>query len=208
MTAPPRDEKLRLFVALELPSAWTRALGELQESMRRTLSEGFGQDAPRLRWTLPEGSHLTMKFLGEQPRSKSGDIDRALREAIKGTEAFTLSLGKIGVFEDRRGPRVIYVGLEGETEPLLSLARQVEAELAYAGFPRERQRFQPHLTLCRLPTDIDPAIRGRIGETLAALRPPRPGPARFKEMALIRSFLEGGGARYQKVRPYKLNDRP
>lgn len=207
MTAPARDEKLRLFVALEMPPGWTKALGELQQKMREALAGALGPDLPRLRWTRPEGIHLTLKFLGEQPRSRSGDIDRALREAVKGAQALTLTLGNAGVFEDRRGPRVLHVGVEGDVEPLLSLSRQVEAELAYAGFPRERQRFTPHLTLCRLPAEIDGSQRSRIAKVAASVRMPRPGPAKFTEFALMRSFLDSGGARYQKVRPYKLNDR-
>ena len=198
------DELQRLFVALELPAAWTQAIGELQERMRAALTASLGNEAPRLRWTRPEATHLTLKFLGGTPRSKSGPIDGALREAVTGASGLTLSLGKIGAFEDRRGPRVVFVTVEGDVEELQALASRVDTSLSREGFPRERRPFQPHLTLGRLPDDIPPDRKRRAGEVVSALRAPRPGPHRFRSLSLMRSYLERGGARYEQVRSYRL----
>jgi 2'-5' RNA ligase len=204
MNRPHPLDKERLFVALELPASWTAALGELQEKMRTALAAELGAAMPRLRWTRPEGIHLTLKFLGETPLLKSAAIDRALREASQSSEAFTLTLGRPGSFADRRGPRVLFVDVEGDIEPLRSLARQVDIALTDAEFARERRALAPHLTLARLPEEIGTPQRERIAAVAAGVRTPRPGPQQFRTFSLMRSHLERGGARYERVRSYKL----
>lgn len=202
MTAPePRE---RLFVALEMPVSWNEALGQMQDKMRAAFAAGFGEQAPRLRWTRPEGIHLTLKFLGPVSRLQSAAIDRGLRECCEEMSGFTLALGKAGTFEDRRGPRVLWIDVEGETEPLVELAHAVDRGMAGAGFEREKRPFQPHLTLARVPEVIAPAIRNRLAEVTAAVRTPRPGPFRFAAVSLMRSHIERGGARYERVRSYRL----
>jgi 2'-5' RNA ligase len=200
-----RRETERLFVALEMPVVWNEALGQLQEKLRAALAAALGPQLPRLRWTRPEGIHLTLKFLGETPLSLSAPIDHGLREAAEGVSGFTLQLGKLGVFEDRRGPRVLWVDVEGEQEALQDLARRVDYSLSgEAAFPRESRPFQPHLTLARIPEAGARELRFKLAEVLAGVRTPRPGPHRFGAISLIRSHLERGGARYERVRSYRL----
>jgi len=201
---PSANEKMRLFVALELPASWTKALGEMQDKIRSQLAEQLGTEAPRLRWTRPEGIHLTLKFLGETPGLKSAAIDQALRESVDGMRSFSLTLGKAGSFGDRRGPRVLFVDTDGDLDPLLELARGVDAALGQAGFPRERRAYQPHLTLARLPEEIPATLRQRVADIALAARTPRPGPHHFREVSLMRSHIERGGARYECIRSYKL----
>ena len=198
------DEKMRLFVALELPATWTAALSQMQDKIRGQLTEQLGAEAPRLRWTRPEGIHLTLKFLGETPGSRSAAIDQALRESVEGIMTFSLTLGKAGSFGDRRGPRVLFVDIDGDLDPLQELARRADGALDQAGFPRERRAFQPHLTLARLPEEIPGPLRQRLADVALAARTPRPGPHLFSEVSLMRSHIERGGARYERVRSYKL----
>jgi 2'-5' RNA ligase len=187
-----------------MPVTWNEALGQLQDKLRTALSTAFGDQAPRLRWTRPEGIHLTLKFLGAVTRLQSAAIDRGLRESCEEMSGFTLALGKLGTFEDRRGPRVIWVDVDGEQQPLMALARSVDYGLVSAGFPREKRPFQPHLTLARVPEDAAPAVRNRLAELAATVRTPRPGPHHFGAVSLMRSHLERGGARYERVRSYRL----
>ena len=73
------DERLRLFVAIDLPEDVRESLGRLQSDLRR-------HDLPGLRWTRPEGVHLTLKFLGETPASSLAAIEGALARAVRGME--------------------------------------------------------------------------------------------------------------------------
>src|SRR3972149_2139019 len=92
------DERLRLFVAIDLPEDVRESLGRLQNDLRR-------HDLPSLRWTRPEGVHITLKFLGETPASSLPAIEAALARAVRGAQPFRLVLGAPGAFGNRRGRR-------------------------------------------------------------------------------------------------------
>ncbi len=142
---------MRLFVAVDLPTGWKDALGELQERMRRAIETELSRSPPKVRWVRPEGIHLTLKFLGEVDPGRVGGIREALATAVPSPPALRLSLGGAGAFRDRRAPRVILATVSGETERLEELAQRVDLAMNSAGFERERRGFQPHLTLARMP---------------------------------------------------------
>src|SRR3989304_10104260 len=80
------DERLRLFVAIDLPEDVRESLGRLQNDLRR-------HDLPSLRWTRPEGVHITLKFLGETPASSLPALEAALARAVRGAQPFRLGGG-------------------------------------------------------------------------------------------------------------------
>jgi RNA 2',3'-cyclic 3'-phosphodiesterase len=123
MTAE-RPRTLRLFVAIELPANVLDALNRVQHNLQRDPA------LARLRWTRPEGIHLTLKFLGETPAARQKDIESAVGRAAHGIQPFDLHLGKLGKFGTRQNPRVLWIDVEGETEPLGRLQSQTERELA------------------------------------------------------------------------------
>jgi 2'-5' RNA ligase len=45
---------------------------------------------------------------------------------------------------------VLWAGVQEGAQQLTACAARVEAEMALSGFPPERKRFQPHLTLGRV----------------------------------------------------------
>ena len=194
MTGP--SELLRLFVAVELPEQVREALVALQADLRR---RGLGS----LRWVRPEGIHLTLKFLGETPSDRLPAIRQALAESVKGVPAHRLWLGSLGTFGNRRGPQVLWVDLEGDLEPLRLLQRQVEQALEMAGFPRERREFAPHLTLARVRPESARALARRIAEALQAVRAAQ-GEMEVREVSLMQSTLQAGGAVYQQLAAFSL----
>src|SRR3972149_198825 len=127
------DERLRLFVAIDLPEDVRESLGRLQTDLRR-------HDLSSLRWTRPEGVHLTLKFLGATPAPWVTATEAALARAVRGIPSFRLTLGAPGTFGGRRGPRVLWVDVEGELQPLQPLQAAVERELAAAGRAPQRGR--------------------------------------------------------------------
>ena len=190
------DERLRLFVAIDLPEDVREALRRLQTDLRR-------DDLPGLRWTRPEGVHLTLKFLGETPATSLAAIEGALARAVRGVPAFRLALGAPGTFGGRRGPRVLWVDVEGELQPLLRLQAAVERELAAVGFAPEERKFSPHLTLARVPQPPPPGLAERLSRALTAVATPQ-GEFRATELLLMRSRLQPGGAVYSRVAAFPL----
>jgi 2'-5' RNA ligase len=192
----PEDRSLRLFVAVDLPEKTREALGRLQEELRR-------RDLSDLRWTSPRGIHLTLKFLGETPAGKVAAITDALASAVRGRPGFHLALGEPGTFGGRRGPRVLWLDVVGDIEPLRELQAAVEEALADVGFPPEERGFSPHLTLARVRQPAPAGTAERVVHALQAVTPPQ---ADFdvRELLLMRSTLQPGGAVYERLAAFPL----
>lgn len=182
--------ELRLFVALELPDEARRALGRVQDDLRRLGME-------RLRWVRPEGIHITLKFLGGVEEGRVGEIEAALSVAIS---PFELRLGfdKVGNFGGNRA-RVLWIGLRGDVEGLVELAGRVDEALQPLGFPKERRPFAAHVTLARVPDELPAALRRALPDVLARYTPPPLPSMILTEVALMRSELGPGGSRYQRL---------
>ncbi len=188
------DAALRLFVAFELPDAWKEALAAYQEGLQRRLDGSGG--SLRVRFVRPKGIHLTLKFLGETSSDRLAAVEAALALAVPALPRFSISIGRVGSFSDRRAPRIVWAGIEGETGALALLAERVETQLAVAGFQRDRRAFQPHLTLARLPQALTAAQREIAARVSAEVALPRTPPLTVQQVSLMRSQLGPGGARY------------
>ncbi|MEX0799723.1 MAG: RNA 2',3'-cyclic phosphodiesterase [Dehalococcoidia bacterium] len=189
---------LRLFVAIELPEPVLAALGDVQDQLRAHRLEG-------LRWTRPEGVHLTLKFLGETPAVRLGDIEAAVASAVDGRTAFRLALGAAGTFGSRGRPRVVWIDLEGEVEELRRLQLAVEAALVAIGFPAEEREFSPHLTLARVRQPPPRELAERLTAALAEVSTPEME-FEAKEVSLMRSELGPGGAVYTRLAAFPLTE--
>jgi len=165
---------MRLFVAIPVGEAARRSLELLVRGMRRP--------ADGLRWTAPEGWHITLVFLGETAAEKLPRLVDELN-SIRAT-AFSVEFGEPEVFE-RAGALVVGVQPSAGLTALQSIVtRAAEA----AGFRREERAYRPHLTLAR----------AKRGEQIR-VQPGRATVAGFtaREFVLFESFLEPAGARYE-----------
>ncbi len=183
-------EELRLFVALELPAPVLTALEKLQEQLRADRS------ARAVRWTRPEGIHLTLKFLGETPAPRLDAIRAGLVEVASGHRSLRLQAAGLGCFPNPRAPRVIWVGLSGDLDALGALQEAVEAALAPLGFPTEKRPFSPHLTLGRVQQDAAPADVRALGALVTGTTVGTLGAWQAAAVSLMRSELSRAGARY------------
>lgn len=191
---------LRLFIELELPATVVTALGRIQKACRSKLPDGT------VRWVPPDGIHLTLRFLGEVEAARRPAAETALRKAAKQAPGERrLQLDGYGTFPGgKEAPRVLFVGLSDLSDNIPALSQALDQALDAAGWPTERRRLRPHLTLGRVreglrPTQID-ALRRAIG-ALPALEP-----LAFagKCLALVRSELSTGGSRYTRLAAAEL----
>jgi len=118
----------------------------LPPSTRVALSPG-SEDGAEVRWTRPEGIHLTLKFLGEVPEA---GLERLVDHLgrLGPFEAFSVEVKGFGFFPDARRPRVFWAGVMAPPE-LATLSVRVETAAANLGFGKELRSFRPHLTLAR-----------------------------------------------------------
>jgi len=175
---------LRLFVALELPQSLRDALTRLQEPHRHRKD---------VRWADPGTLHLTLKFLGDMPEDAVPEIASALVTIAARQAPLSLEVAGFGVFPRRGPPRVLWVGVGGDTEPLAALVEAVDDALAPLGVPRETRPYHPHITLGRVK-------RGRAGEAIDALSGlGRLGGFEARRLVLFQSTLTPAGAKHEAL---------
>lgn len=193
-------EPLRTFIAIELPGSVKSILSRLQDDLRR------GECAP-VKWVNPDGIHLTLKFLGNVGAEKIPELTMTLRGAATGIAPFRLELGTPGVFPHFRAPRVIWIGLIGNTRSLSDLQQSVERALGPLGFPPEGRRFSAHLTLGRVRESATPAERQSLGEAVSSLETKARTVFEVNSVSLMRSTLSREGASYSCLASIALAGR-
>jgi RNA 2',3'-cyclic 3'-phosphodiesterase len=142
---------MRTFLAIDLPLDIRNQLRWSQDRFREQLRSGYGDD-PGIRWTHPDGIHLTLKFLGETSQEQSDRITESLG-ALGPLQKFVLEIRGYGFFPNTRQPQVFWAGIEAPPE-LAGLANRIERALAGLGLAE--RPFAPHLTLARLKTPRSP----------------------------------------------------
>ncbi len=182
---------IRAFVAVRLPEALRRRLAELQKNLKSVL--------PDVRWVPPENIHLTLKFLGNTGPEALPSFEEALSAVAASRVPFEAAVEGIGVFPERRRPRVIWAGITAGQEEIRSLAGAVEQETARLGIARENRRFHPHLTIGRFRK---PA--GGIGEIPGIDLQEPLGSFPVDVIGLFQSDLRPDGARYRLLGRYPL----
>lgn len=176
---------MRSFLAVEIPPALKEALCSISDELR-----ACGAD---VKWVRPQSIHLTLKFLGEIDPVKVDEIRQVVEPTLRDHEPFLLELGGMGCFPRLRQPRVVWVGLRGETDRLLELQKEVEEGTSRLGFPREDRPFRPHLTLGRVRSSKG---RDRLVERIQDLLEVRLGTFTVESLVQFQSELHPSGARY------------
>ena len=200
MTRPPGDEKMRVFVAVELPDVVKAEFSGLISAIASLGVRGA-------RTVRPQGIHLTLKFLGNVNAELVPEIKAAMDSAAGEMAPFDLSLGDAGVFPNPRATRVLWVGVAGDLDSLDRLQQRVEESLAEFGFRPERRRFNPHITAGRLRDSVSGTDRRRVTKTLLAHEYERPM-IRVESISLIRSVLHSDGAIYESIYSVDLSGAP
>ena len=196
------SERVRAFVAVELPGPVRRALAGLVQGLRGARMAG-------LKPVDPNGIHLTLKFLGDVPTAKIDSVVAAVASAVKDERRLTVRLGGVGVFPSRDRPRVLWMGVEDQGRSLLDMHRRLDEALERLAFPRDRREFSPHLTVARLRDGTSPAERRRAAEALFAAKGIESGlPIEVKSLSLMRSILSSDGARYERLARIPLGAGP
>jgi RNA 2',3'-cyclic 3'-phosphodiesterase len=174
------DERLRLFLALELPESVEAAL--------RDWSACHLERGRRL-----ESFHVTLAFLGSRPRSELDAILGVLREST--AEAAPISLEPVRYRETRSVGMLVLDDAELAATRLAGrLQKRLEKLHVYE---RENRPWLPHVTVLR--------YRER-----PRLRPPVPeiGPFAPSGAAAFLSRLRRGGAQYEVLESCPLSSKP
>lgn len=180
---------MRLFAALEIPSAVRENLAGLIRDLRAI--------AAQPKWVRPENLHVTLKFIGETAPAKLDAIRTALAD-VRADQPLELRFRGLGFFPRERHARVFWVGIEAEAN-LTSLAAEIDQRLEKLEIPREQKAFAPHLTLARFePPGIPEKLRAAIQQNLTRDF----GVLHTREFHLIESRLKPSGAEYTTLQSF------
>lgn len=170
----------RCFVAVPIDERLRADLEAAREAWRRSAD---------LRWTAPEGWHVTLAFLGS---IEAGDVPRLVQRLLPIARAHRPSrhdVGHLGAFPTPARARVAWCGIDdGPDRCLERLAGDVAASLDLG----TTTPFRAHLTLARSRRPVD------LRPWLASASVPA-GAIEVDRIELMRSHLGTGPARYETL---------
>lgn len=126
---------LRLFVGIDLPLTIKNELLSLCHGPKY------------VNWVSRDKFHLTLQFIGDA----RVDMHKRIVSVLESIEfyPFELELDRPGLFGDRRGISVLWMGIQ-ESEELLSLQQSVKNALEKEIILVDKKKFKPHITLGRV----------------------------------------------------------
>jgi RNA 2',3'-cyclic 3'-phosphodiesterase len=184
---------IRTFLAIDLPESYLAGLTAVQDYLKKS-----GAD---VRWTNVSSIHLTLKFFGDISEDQVETITAAASVITGATPAFSLKGQGAGTFPSPKSPRVIWLGLAGQTDILARLVQDLEQAFAPLGFPPENRKFTAHLTLGRVRSSQG---REALGRFLQSVPLPDFTDFQVEQLVLYRSTLRPQGALYTPLQKLAL----
>jgi 2'-5' RNA ligase len=184
------DEKaIRAFLAIDPPEEIFSEIIKIQERLRKAIQGD-------IRWVRPDGIHLTLKFFGYVYESDIANISDVVKNNVANIKALMLNVRNIGAFPSVNRPRVLWLGIDGDTDALINLQTEIDAGFQEYGFKKEDRPFRPHLTLARIKE-----YKGLVGlaETIKKNEDYIAGSFTAGGLTLFKSDLKPTGAIYTKL---------
>jgi 2'-5' RNA ligase len=193
----PETETKRLFVAIFPPAHVVTSLQAAVADLAKKIP------ARVIRWTLPEQIHLTLNFLGPIETARIPEIESALTAACHGHCQHKLRAMGLGCFPNRDRPQIIWAGLAGNSQPLQSLKKSLDAHLLAIGCVGEDRPFHPHMTIGRA-SRLDSAGRRQVAGALSGENDRDFGEWQVGSVELMQSVLSPQGAVYGSLQSIPL----
>ena len=117
-----------------------------------------------------ENIHFTLRFLGDTSLTRIDEIESCLSQIQ--VSPFEIEVHGVGAFPNSRKPRVIWIGVNHNTDRIRDLKIEIDSRLKELGYKPEKKRFTPHATIARiryikdaknLVKNIDELINSSIG---------------------------------------------
>jgi len=187
------EKSIRSFIAIGLDRENQDRLANIQDKLKEC--------GARVRWVKPGNIHLTLKFLGNISSTKVDKIINLLPELYNDTSPFDFTITHLGAFPKISRPNVIWAGVEHNADKLTALASTLEHAMVSLGFPKERKKFSPHITIGRVKQfkNLTPLSEGL--QTLQ-IRPPLQQKSII--ITLYESTLTGQGPVYTALKHLSL----
>jgi RNA 2',3'-cyclic 3'-phosphodiesterase len=191
---PDSPETWRCFVAVPVPDDLRAGLAAAVDRWKHE------PGAPDLRWTDPDGWHVTLAFLGATDPATVDGLRRGLESVTRQLppqfSPVLVRTGPLGSFPRAAAAQSVWLGIDDPRRQLQDLAYAVQTVV----LPQERwRRLRPHLTLGR-----SRIRRGEPLESWFATRTFPPADFAVEDVVLFRSHLGRGPAQYEELARLRL----
>jgi 2'-5' RNA ligase len=184
------EQLIRTFLAID-PSPEIISETAIIQNRLKNIIQG------NIRWVRPEGIHLTLKFFGNLSAQDIVKISEVAGKNVAVIKPLALEVNSIGVFPDLTRPRVLWLGMDGDVNPLVALQKKIDRDLQPCGFKREENPFHPHLTLGRIRSHRGLVGLGKVVESTDDYY--HAGKFYAEGLTLFKSDLTPKGAVYTKL---------
>ncbi|NMA34496.1 MAG: RNA 2',3'-cyclic phosphodiesterase [Clostridiaceae bacterium] len=184
---------MRAFIGIDFDDECKKYISDLQQRLRKYALRG--------RWKHISNFHLTLKFLGEISLDQKKRIDLSLGNICDGFRPFSLGISGAGTFKGNDMIRVLWLGLGGDLRTLNQLAGNIDASMSALGFPPEKRRFTPHITIGQ-----DIIFECPFENILDSMGTISYGPMKITKVNLFKSEQIQNKRVYTKISEYSLND--
>ncbi len=183
---------LRCFISIDIPEQIRRDIGELIAILRK-----YNGD---VKWVVHQNIHLTLKFLGKTLKDLVPEIGEVLSKIVLSYKTFCIKIYGVGVFPNKRYPRVLWVGME-DLDILRKLQSDIDNAMTSLGYQREERDFHPHLTIGRVRSQTG---MSRLIYELDTFQSKDFGSIEVCNVRLMQSELRPTGARYSCLQEIPL----
>ncbi len=183
---------MRCFVAIPIEDPLKKEIG--------SAISGLSSGRWDVKWVPAENLHITLKFLGDASDDSVQKVKDNLARISEDHRAFEVRLHGVGVFPDRKRPRVVWIDIL-DSEQLAKLQAKVEHCLVTLGFERDSRPFSPHLTIGRIRSIRD---RDTFFAAMETLRDRDFGNIGVDKISFMKSDLKPAGAQYSIVAEFPL----
>jgi 2'-5' RNA ligase len=192
---------IRAFIAIDLSAQARTQLAQLQDDLKAVV--------PRhtVRWTAPDNIHLTLHFLGNLSPQEIKNVSAVIDEAASNQPGFSLTLARLGCFPNSSRPRILWVGILGDTNALTTLQGDLGERLRGAiDFTPDSRSYSPHLTIGRVRNGV-PSRRVKQLSQIIQTEQPQVGHLTtldVTEISLMESNLKPSGVVYTQLKRSQL----
>jgi 2'-5' RNA ligase len=156
-------------------------------------------DPQQVKWVNVSAMHVTVKFLGETPTEKIPLIQKSMDHVASRYSPIQITIEDLGCYPNKKKPRVIWVGIHEVSGVFKLLHSQLEEEMEKLDFPKEKRRFDPHLTLGRVRRHIKGLDLKDLADQIIRIPDPKIGRQLVDNLSLIKSELKPSGAVYTNL---------
>jgi len=190
--------KLRSFLAFDIT-----------DKMKAELSQLLALLSPKakgVRWVKPELMHCTLRFFGDiEEELLLGRFSEVVENEVRHQGPIHLIGRGIGAFPNWRYPRILWAGLSGDADSMISLQARLEDAFKEFDFIKDPRTFRLHLTLGRARS----ALKGceALMQLVEKLADKEFGEFNVSSLTLYKSVLTKDGPVYTALKNFPFGGK-